>query len=82
MSDNGNRTTTEWLISINDKIDRLSRDIVSKLETKATNEDLERIEGRVDRVESKTDKLAIKQAGIAGTVSLVFMWFKAQIFGG
>ena len=44
-------------------------------------EDLDKLEVKVERVEGRTNKLAVKQAGIASTVAIVLGYFKFLITG-
>ena len=69
-----NWNNQEWFRYLSTKIDVIKDNMVSK-------DDLERVEGRVQRVEDKTSRLAVKQAGIAGAASMVGIWIKSTFFG-
>ena len=75
---NGYRTTSDWLIHIDRKLTAID----SKLDTKTDKHDHQRLEDRVEAVETKTNNLAVKQAGIAGSMSVVALWLKSHLFGG
>ena len=76
MTDN-NLSQLELIRQIHDRV--LAID--GKLDDKCDKDDCEKLEDRVGDVESKTERLAVKQAGIAASMSAVGIWIKAQFFG-
>lgn len=74
---NGESSVTDWLIHLDGKLTAID----NKLDTKASTISVERIEDRVQGVEDKTSRLAVKQAGIAGAAAMVGIWLKSTFFG-
>jgi len=69
-NENGNRTINDWLMHLDNKL----TNIADKLDSKADRE-------TVAELESRTNRLAVKQAGISGTMIVVMGYFKYLITG-
>jgi len=83
--DNNNRTTNEWLRVIHTENEKSHRFLAEQLSKKADKEDIDKLEDRVDRVETKAHNQAIKLTSIATTVALMVtgavLWVKGALFG-
>ena len=75
----------DWLRHLDMKFEEHQRWLLDhlneKLDEKADKEDVEELDSRIEKVESRTNKLAIKQAGISGTVSVLTLWVKSLFTG-
>lgn len=85
QSPNGDSSVHEWLMHIDGKITEMHGDLRDKLDTKASKEDLEEVEEKVEAVDKRTSKIELKMAGIAGAISVGVLGLKSTItslFGG
>ena len=68
-----NGTVIAWMQRIDERLEGIEQRIVDR----NVHQELE---DRVEAVESKTERLAIKQAGIAASMSAGAVWIKSQFF--
>lgn len=82
---NSTPSNGDWLRHLDKKFEDhqkwLLEHITDRLDTKADKDDLNDLEDRVKTVESKTNKLAVKQAGIAGVMTILLGYFKYLVTG-
>ena len=71
----------DWIRHLNSRFDEHQRWLLEQLNYKADKEDVDKLESKIEKVENRTNKLAVKQAGIAGSVAIVLGYFKFLITG-
>ena len=69
-----NGTVIAWMRRIDERLEGIEQRIVDRSVH-------QKLEDRVEEMESKTERLAIKQAGIAASMSMVAVWIKSTFFG-
>lgn len=74
---NGNEhwNNQEWFRHLDNKLDRLS----DKLDSKVNQTDYDKLEKRIEKTEDRSQN-RVEQAGIAGIISVVSIWIKNHFF--